>query len=155
MEASYVKYATQAAKYNQEQADAREAKAKAEALAALAEVWAQASSSSAPTPAQEEQNPVVSSAGSYGANPWGSDDGAEDDACEPPPPSVTIEEGYRSEFKKVWKAWSSLPVKWEEHFPSLEPVKDGKYDLVEHLMPLDVGGLYIGISPYFQKYKQK
>ena len=147
LETSYIKYATQAAKYNCESTKAREAKAQAEAAAALAEVAAAAaaSSSSAPALAPLDQKPLISCGASYGANPWATsaDEPDEEEPDEPPLTSVTTEEGYRSEFKKVWKAWSRLPVTWSDHYPDLKPPQGGGgYNLVADLMPLNVGPLY-------------
>ena len=155
LEADYVKYSQQAAKFDREQIVAREAKAQAEAEAARAEVADRAirgESSSTPAPGPQdvpgpqEVKPVLSGV-SYNndVNPWAADEtstepAVDEEEVEQIPPEVL----YKSEFKKVWRNWSRLSVDWIEHYPDLKATNgpDSQYDLVHDLMPLDMGVLY-------------
>jgi hypothetical protein len=146
LEADYIRFAQQSAKYEQEGVTAREKKAEAEAAAALAEVQAQRGElSSAPAPAPPEVKPFVTSGASYtSSNPWaeGEAEAANEDVEDPV--VVISEAGYQSEFKKMWRNWSNLLVDWAEHYPNLKR-PDGsqsEHDLVHDLMPLDMGVLY-------------
>ena len=158
LESAYVKYAKQAVNFNREAVMAREAKAKAEAEAALAEAAVkraaagEASASAAEPEPNKEMKQIVTSGASYGAvNPWVAEDepeaaGQDDDECDlHEVHALQSDEGYKIEFKKVWRNWVRLPVSWSEYYPDLKPINGpsgGEYDLIHDLMPLDMGVLY-------------
>jgi hypothetical protein len=143
---AYVTFAMTAAKFDSDASLAAEKKAEAEAAAAMKEAAEKKGKAASPSTSESKEiKPIISSGASYSAvNPWAVE--GEEMSGEEAEPSEEIspEEGYKSEFEKVWKAWSTLEVPWESYYPDITKVHgpSSEYDLVYDMMPLNMSTLY-------------
>lgn len=138
LENTYANFALRAYKYGREKQAASEAKAEAEATAARAEA---AASGKARAAEVDEQKPKLDSCASYGARAWSDEEEESVGELEgEPPDEMMLRDGYLSEARRFFKAWRRLPIDWPKEFPDAK--LQAPFDLVNDLMPLDIGQLY-------------